>query len=85
MSELHSSPNQRHMIAEINAVYSPSLVVLDGVEAFTDGGPHQGTKVKSEVILVGTDRVAIDAIGVAILKHFGTTPEVAKGKIFEQE
>lgn len=85
MSELHSSSDQRRMIAEINAAYKPSLVVLDGVEAFTDGGPHKGTKVKSEVILVGTDRVAIDAIGVAILRHFGTTAAVEKGKIFEQE
>jgi uncharacterized protein (DUF362 family) len=85
MSELHSSPNQRRMIAELNAAYAPSLVVLDGVEAFTDGGPHKGTKVNSEVILVGTDRVAIDAIGVAILRHFGTTSVVQKGKIFEQE
>ncbi|NNE97469.1 MAG: DUF362 domain-containing protein [Pyrinomonadaceae bacterium] len=85
MSELHSSRNQRRMIAEINAAYKPSLVVLDGVEAFTDGGPHRGTTVKSEVVLVGTDRVAIDAIGVAILRHFGTTSEVQKGKIFEQE
>ena len=73
------------MIAEINAAYKPSLIVLDGVEAFTTGGPAEGKKVASEVILAGTDRVAIDAIGVAILRHFGTTPEVEKGKIFEQE
>ncbi len=85
MRELHSSPDQRRMIAEINAAYQPALVVLDGIEAFTTGGPHQGTKVKSEVILAGTDRVAIDAVGVAILRHFGTTSEVSKGKIFEQE
>jgi uncharacterized protein (DUF362 family) len=85
MSELHSSPNQRRMIAEINAAYKPSLIVLDGIEAFTTGGPHEGKKVASEVILAGTDRVAIDAVGVAILRHFGTTPEVEKGKIFEQD
>ncbi len=85
MSELHSSPNQRRMIAEINAAYAPALVVMDGVEAFTDGGPHRGTKVDSEVIIAGTDRVAIDAIGVAILRHFGTTEAVSKGKVFEQE
>lgn len=85
MSELHSSPNQRRMIAELNAAYKPALVVLDGVEAFTTGGPHLGKKVASEVIIAGTDRVAIDAVGVAILRLFGTTPEVEKGKIFEQE
>ena len=85
MTELHRSENQRRMIAEINAAYKPALVVLDGVEAFTTGGPDNGTKVNSEVILAGDDRVAIDAVGVAILRHFGTTPEVERGKIFEQE
>lgn len=85
MGELHSSPDQRRMIAEINAAYKPALIVLDGVEAFTDGGPATGTKAKSEVVLAGTDRVAIDAVGVAILRHFGTTSAVEKGKIFEQE
>jgi uncharacterized protein (DUF362 family) len=34
---------------------------------------------------VGTDRVAIDAVGVAILRHFGTTSQVSAGSIFEQE
>ncbi|REJ75616.1 MAG: DUF362 domain-containing protein [Acidobacteria bacterium] len=85
MSELHSSPNQRRMIAEINASYNPSLVVLDGVEAFTDGGPDKGTRVASNVIIAGTDRVAVDAVGVAVLRHFGTTANVSKGTIFEQD
>lgn len=84
MSELHGSPNQRTMIAEINASYKPDLVVLDGVDAFTTGGPHSGKQVNSSVVLAGTDRIAIDAVGVAILRHFGTTDEVSKGKIFEQ-
>jgi uncharacterized protein (DUF362 family) len=85
MRELHSSKDQRRMIAEINAAYKPALVVLDGVEAFTDGGPAKGKKVKSEVMIVGTDRIAIDAVGVALLRHFGTTSAVEKGKVFEQE
>ncbi len=85
MNELHSSPHQRQMIAEINTAYSPDLIVLDGVEAFVDGGPHVGTRVKANVMLAGSDRVAIDAVGVAILRLLGTTPEVSKGKIFEQD
>jgi uncharacterized protein (DUF362 family) len=85
MSELHNSPHQRRMIAEINTVYEPDLVVLDGVEAFVEGGPAQGKKVQANLILAGTDRVAIDAVGVAVLRHFGTTPEVSQGAIFEQE
>jgi uncharacterized protein (DUF362 family) len=82
MKELHSSPNQRLLIAEINSVYSTDLVVMDGVEAFVDGGPMRGTRVDANVILAGKDRVAIDATGVAILRLFGTTPAVSQGPIF---
>ncbi len=85
MRELHTSPYQRLMIAEINAFYKPSLVVMDGVEAFVDGGPDRGTKKSPNVLVAGYDRVAIDAVGVAILRYFGTTPEVSRGAIFEQD
>jgi uncharacterized protein (DUF362 family) len=85
MNELHGSPDQRRMIAEINAAYSPDLIVLDGIEAFVDGGPARGKLVQPNLILASMDRVAIDAVGVAILRHFGTTPAVSAGKIFEQE
>jgi len=66
MSELHGSKYQRHMIAEINTAYEPDLVVMDGVEAFVDAGPDQGKRVDSQVVLAGRDRVALDAVGVAI-------------------
>jgi uncharacterized protein (DUF362 family) len=85
MNELHSSGYQRLMIAEVNTAYKPVLVVLDGVEAFVSGGPDSGKHVWAEVVLAGTDRVAIDAVGVALLRYFGTTPEVSRGHIFEQE
>jgi uncharacterized protein (DUF362 family) len=82
MSELHRSPDQRRMIAEINRAYAPALIVLDGVQAFTTAGPDKGTLVDANVMLAATDRIAIDAVGVAILRHFGTTPEVSRGPIF---
>jgi uncharacterized protein (DUF362 family) len=85
MGALHSSPYQRQMIAEINSAYSPDLVVLDGVEAFVDGGPARGAMVDAGVMLAGTDRVAIDAVGVAILRLLGTTTEVSQGSIFMQD
>ena len=85
MTELHGSPHQRRMIAEINTAYQPALVVMDGVEAFVNGGPDTGKKVWSEVVLAGTDRVALDAVGVALLRYYGTTPEVSRGPIFGQE
>ena len=85
MHELHSSPHQRRMIAEINAAYQPDLILLDGVEAFVDGGPDRGKQVEAQVILAGTDRVAVDAVGVAVLRYFGTTPAVSQRSIFQQE
>ena len=85
MNELHSSPNQRKMIAEINAAYKWDIVIMDGVLAFVDGGPMEGTRVDANVFVAGTDKIAIDAVGVALLRMHGTTPEVSKGGIFEQE
>lgn len=85
MQELHRSPHQRKMIAEINVAYQPALVVVDGVEAFVSGGPAQGKRVTAGVVLAGVDRVALDAVGVAILRLFGTTPEVEQGPVFGQE
>jgi uncharacterized protein (DUF362 family) len=85
MSELHSSPHQRKMIAEINEPFEPALIVLDGVEAFVDGGPMVGKRVKAGVFLASTDRVATDAVGVAILKSLGSNAAIMNRKIFEQE
>jgi uncharacterized protein (DUF362 family) len=85
MRELHGSPRQRTLIAELNALYRPALVVLDGIEAFVAGGPETGTAVRPSVILAGTDRIAIDAVGVALLRMHGVTGPVADGPIFEQE
>jgi len=85
MQELHASPHQHRMIAEINAAYAPVLVVLDGLEAFISGGPDMGERVSPEVILAGTDRVALDATGVALLRYFGCKTEAGQGKIFQQE
>jgi uncharacterized protein (DUF362 family) len=85
MSELHSSPNQRKMIAEINEPFKPELIVLDGVDAFVDGGPMVGTRKKAGIFLASTDRVAVDAVGVAVLKSLGSNPAIMKPKIFEQE
>lgn len=85
MKELHSSPHQRKMIAEINAAYKWDLIIMDGVVSFVDGGPMEGTRKDSNVFVAGTDKIAIDAVGVALLRMHGTTPEVSKGPIFDQE
>ena len=85
MNQLHSSEFQRDMIAEINTAYSPAIVVLDGVECFVDGGPARGKIASPRVIVAGSDRIAIDAVGVAILRSLGTNEQVSHGAIFKQD
>jgi len=85
MRQLHGSPDQRRMIAEINTAYAPALIVLDGLVAFVDEGPMTGPRKDAGVFLAGTDRVAIDAVGVAILKELGSNDAIMKPAIFAQE
>jgi uncharacterized protein (DUF362 family) len=85
MSELHVSPYQRLMIAEINKHYNVNLVIMDAIKAFITQGPEQGEVVEPNLILASSDRVAIDAVGVAILRNYGVKTNISKGRIFEQE
>ena len=73
------------MIAEINTAYQPAFVVMDAMQAFTTAGPDTGTLVEPQLMIAATDRVALDAVGVAILRQYGTTPDVSQGSIFQQE
>jgi uncharacterized protein (DUF362 family) len=86
MTELHTSfRSMQKMIAEVNQGYTPSLILLDGVEAFVDGGPMTGVRKRADVLLAGTDRIAIDAVGLAILKELGSNKHIMDKKIFDQE
>jgi uncharacterized protein (DUF362 family) len=84
--EMHASKDHmRHMIAEINYAFKPQLIVMDGVDIFVDGGPMTGKPAKPGIIVAGTDRIAIDAVGLAVLKHHGSNDAIMSRKIFEQE
>ena len=85
MWELHGSPNQRKMIAEINNNYNLDFVLMDGIKAFVTGGPEKGALVEPNLLLASRDRVAIDAVGVAVLKMYGAKGKVGEADIFEQD
>ena len=85
MWELHVSPFQRQMIAEINNHYNLDFVLMDGIKAFTTGGPERGTVVEPNLLLASQDRVAIDAVGVAILKMYGAKGKISEADVFEQD
>jgi uncharacterized protein (DUF362 family) len=85
MWELHASPSQRLMIAEINKDIPNHLVIMDGIKGFSTAGPDKGKMIEPGLLLLSTNRVAIDAVGVAVLRSYGTTPKVSRGKIFDQD
>lgn len=82
---MHRSPHMRRMIAELNTGYRPNLIVLDGIAAFTDGGPSEGELKAGNVILAGDDRVAVDAVGLAVLKSLGANEAIMGRGVFQQE
>jgi len=79
---LHKKPGFR--IAEINLAYTTDLIVLDGLQSFVSGGPAHGKKVASGVMVAGSDRVAVDAVGVAVLK-FHKAEGIADMKVKDHE
>src|SRR4029077_11673771 len=55
MQELHRSPQQRRMIAELTAADRSCLVVLEAVSAFANAAPDTARLVHANVVLAGTD------------------------------
>lgn len=82
---MHRSPDMRRMIAELNTGYRPQLIVLDGIAAFTDGGPSEGELKQGNIMIAGSDRVAVDAVGLAVLKSLGANQAIMSRGIWQQE
>ena len=81
MRDLHGSPHQRAMIAEANLAWRPGVSIMDCLEAFVDGGPESGTRVAPGVFLASTDRCALDAAAIALLRLHGMRGPAAQGPI----
>jgi uncharacterized protein (DUF362 family) len=73
------------MIAEINQHYKVDVVVMDGIKAFVTAGPESGKVVDPQLLLASRDRVAIDAVGVSILKLHGVKSKVGEEDVFGQD
>ncbi len=85
MLELHSSPDQRLMIAEVNQLYTPELILMDASEIFIDGGPETGEIASPRVIATSRDRVALDAAGLALLRLNSPGPLFSQAPVFEED
>jgi len=80
---MHLPWGLKERLAEINLVVRPSLIVMDGRQGFTDGGPDSGDLAHPGFIAAGSDPVAIDAIGLAHLRLEGANPEIGEGSVWE--
>lgn len=81
VSDMHTDLQEK--VVDINKGFTPDLILMDALKCFIDGGPDSGTEREPGLIVAATDRVALDAVGVAILKHAGSTSGPIRGKIFE--
>jgi uncharacterized protein (DUF362 family) len=79
---MHMPWGLKDRVAEINLVARPSLIVMDGREGFTDGGPDAGDLVRPGFVAAGSDPVAIDAVGLAHLRLEGANEAIGGRSIW---
>jgi uncharacterized protein (DUF362 family) len=60
-------------IAVLNQMFSPLLSVVDATTVLVNGGPEgdraDAVRTTRGLVLAGRDRVALDALGVSLIKH----------------
>lgn len=68
----HSKYNINQAIADLATVIKPQLTILDATRALTSGGPGGPGEVKKpNLIIAGTDPVAVDSYGVSVVPWYG--------------
>ena len=71
-------------IAELNLAVHPQLTIADATTVMIAGGPTSGTPAKADLLLLSGDRVALDVVGVALIRSFGAWPKVQGMSVWEQ-
>ena len=59
----------REKLAELNLIFRPCLIVMDGRVCFTCGGPMQGPRAYPRVILASGDQIAIDVEAIKVIQQ----------------
>src|SRR3990172_5358942 len=74
------------IIAELNLAYRPALNIADGTKVMYSGGPWRGDEAPLGLLLASYDRVACDAVAVALMKTFAKTHErIADRRVWDQK
>jgi uncharacterized protein (DUF362 family) len=76
----HDPDKLHHQIAELRAALPPMFTVLDGYDALVAGGPTPTSGrtprvVQTGVVLAGRDPVAVDALGLSLLRQLADDEE----------
>lgn len=74
--------DRRHweeVVAELNLAYSPDLNIVDGTKTMVKGGPWKGVVKDTGFVMASGDRVAADAVGLAVISSFGLWGKAAPG------
>jgi uncharacterized protein (DUF362 family) len=68
----HSRININQALSDLGTVIKPQLTIIDATRAMVSGGPGGPGEVKKpNLIIAGTDPVAVDAYGVTIVPWYG--------------
>ena len=78
------SEHWEEIVSEINAAYRPDLNIVDGTKVMYAGGPWRGDEAEMGLILAGGDRIACDAVAVALMKTFPTHQRMKDRGVWEQ-
>lgn len=81
---LHLSRRLEEMIAELNLAIRPDLIVLDGTRSMVAGGPYSGPVEETSLIIAGSDRVAVDLVGLGVVKRAARWGRVTERSLWAQ-
>src|SRR5947199_10496060 len=80
---MHSTYCQM-LTARWNLVVRPHLTSAVGTTLMIAGGPTSGTPARADVLLVSGDRIALDAVAVALIRTFGAWPKLTEQGVWQQ-
>ena len=72
------------MIAELTLAFKPELIVMDGTKSLVSGGPTSGDVVETNLLISGFNRVAVDVVGLSIVKYYDRWPKVTGKNVWRQ-
>ncbi len=71
-------------IAELNVAVHPQLNIADATSIMIAGGPTSGTTAEGRLLLLSGDRVALDAVAVALLRSYAAWPAITEKPVWHQ-